>query len=167
MLIYRRLDQPGYVPLAEAGPRLSASLPIPHGTVLRPEPKGAAPARAKRFLRCCLTDSLYDDRLLEKLYRQHYGTCPRMFDVQAWSGPKVAVTTVAEEPVILTNYQVDVPRPERCGRSMSSDAWGPFVTRAHIDIRIRRIGCDDGRASAADLAMVGPSTIRSAGRKKS
>lgn len=73
-------------------------------------------AQWRRFLRCCMADSMYDGCSLEQLYREYYEAPRRMFDRQPWSGMKVLVTTTADTPVVLTNYKVDVARPAACGR---------------------------------------------------
>jgi hypothetical protein len=90
--------------------------------------------RIEHLLRYCFTDSQYDGRALQALYRRHYGD-RRMFDTRtSWSGIKVAVIAMAELPVLLTNYHVHRRRPLNGGRLVYRSIDGVWETGADPDI---------------------------------
>jgi len=68
-----------------------------------------------RAIRCWWKDGWYDAGLWDGLLQKEFGVDQGMFDVQPVSGTKVAVTAVADQPVLLINYQRVVDPPgQRC-----------------------------------------------------
>lgn len=66
-------------------------------------------------IRCWWKDGWYDAGLWDELLQKEFGVDQGMFDVQPVSGTKVAVTAVADQPVLLINYRRVVDPPgQRC-----------------------------------------------------
>lgn len=108
--------------------------------------------RIEHLLRYCFTDSQYDGRALQALYRRHYGD-RRMFDMRtSWSGIKVAVIAMAELPVLLTNYHVHRPRPLNGGKL--TEASRCLADGADPTCRIYPSPEIDPRPRTSNLAMV-------------
>ncbi|PYH40085.1 patatin-like phospholipase family protein [Aspergillus saccharolyticus JOP 1030-1] len=58
-----------------------------------------------RSIRCWWLDGWYDADFWNELLREEFGSDNCLFDAQPVSGIKLAVTTVAERPMLLTNYR--------------------------------------------------------------
>ncbi|GLA67341.1 hypothetical protein AtubIFM54640_010321 [Aspergillus tubingensis] len=68
-----------------------------------------------RTILCWWKDGWYDAGLWDGLLQKEFGVDQGMFDVQPVSGTKVAVTAVADQPVLLINYRRVVDPPgQRC-----------------------------------------------------
>ncbi|KAH8431681.1 patatin-like phospholipase family protein [Aspergillus melleus] len=68
-------------------------------------PPRSAWAKVSRALHCWWTDGWYSASAWDKLLQQQFDPDQDMFGVQPVSGIKVAVTTTAAHPVLLTNYR--------------------------------------------------------------
>jgi hypothetical protein len=118
---------------------------------------GSLVVRALRLVRCWFTDGWYNARALEQQLRRHYGADQLMFDAQAVSGTKVAVTTTAGGPVLLTNYRTAVERKGESRRSLHSmrsitaakEDYQPTATTKHRPW-LRSRFCGNGRPISPD-----------------
>lgn len=62
-------------------------------------------AKVRRAFRCWWTDGWYNANEWDRLLQEHFEASEQMFGDQPVSGTKVAVTTVADHPVLLVNYR--------------------------------------------------------------